>query len=122
MTVGRDLHPWLVHHPERAGQELVARVAPLQAYLTRTRASTPALPGHRLLPSLAYTQGAEASARGAFAYRLGMTMAEWACRRLMGLGPTTHAETAAPFVVQDWFGDGRRPDLFGFPRRTSACG
>lgn len=114
MTVGRDLHPWLSHHHERAGQELMARVAPLQAYLTRADASTDGRAGRRLVPSLAYTQGAERSARGAFSYRLGMTMAEWACRRLMDLGPTTHAESAAPFGVAEWFGPGRRPDLFGF--------
>ncbi|MFH9863631.1 hypothetical protein [Streptomyces sp. NPDC017202] len=41
-------------------------------------------------------QGTEASAFGAFGYRLGMTMAEWACRSLMGLGGTWHIENSRP--------------------------
>ncbi|MBE2997245.1 hypothetical protein IDM40_00805 [Nocardiopsis sp. HNM0947] len=115
VTVGRDLIPWLVHHPERAVHELLARTTPLTAYLSREefqQADGGTRP--RLVPSLAYTQGAEPSAQGAFAYRLGMTMAEWGCRSLMGLGMTTHGESAEPAGSAGWSSAGSRPDLHGF--------
>jgi hypothetical protein len=43
-----------------------------------------------------YTDGTESTAGAAFGYRIGMTMAEWACGGLMSLGPTTHAEAQTP--------------------------
>ncbi|MGW1976140.1 hypothetical protein [Streptomyces sp. NPDC001889] len=43
-----------------------------------------------------------------------MTMAEWACRGLMGLGPTTHAESAIPpGALPGWQKRKSLPDLFG---------
>ncbi|MEU9498791.1 hypothetical protein [Streptomyces sp. NPDC048196] len=48
-----------------------------------------------------------------------MTMAEWACRR-MGLGPTTHAESAVPQgAAPGWAKTSSLPDLFGTHPATS---
>ncbi|WP_369391114.1 hypothetical protein AB5J72_28340 [Streptomyces sp. CG1] len=48
-----------------------------------------------------------------------MTMAEWACR-LMGLGPTTHAESAIPQgAAPGWAKTSSLPDLFGTHPATS---
>ncbi|WP_405798168.1 hypothetical protein [Streptomyces sp. NBC_01506] len=48
-----------------------------------------------------------------------MTMAEWACR-MMGLGPTTHAESAIPQgAAPGWAKTSSLPDLFGTHRATS---
>ncbi|MFE2156599.1 hypothetical protein ACFW9M_02100 [Streptomyces lydicus] len=48
-----------------------------------------------------------------------MTMAEWACRR-MGLGPTTHAESAVPQgAAPGWAKTPSLPDLFGTHPATS---
>jgi hypothetical protein len=114
ITVGRDLTPWLVNRPHRAAHELLARTTPLTAYLRREHDRLLLSERPRLVPSIAYSQGAERSAQGAFAYRLGMTMTEWACRGLMGLGPTMHAESARPpGAMDDWFAAGSLPDLFG---------
>ncbi|MFI9366621.1 hypothetical protein ACIG5E_37065 [Kitasatospora sp. NPDC053057] len=61
-----------------------------------------------------YTHGTENSTRTAFGYHVGMTMAEWACRSLMGLGPTTHAESAVPLGAStEWSSAKSLPDLFG---------
>ncbi|MBC9727883.1 hypothetical protein [Streptomyces sp. TRM68367] len=49
-------------------------------------------------------------------YRLGMTMAEWACRSLMGLGQTWHIEDGGPVPsLENDFKDPVRalPDLWG---------
>ncbi|MET9219095.1 hypothetical protein ABZX65_10090 [Streptomyces sp. NPDC003300] len=49
-----------------------------------------------------------------------MTMAEWACRGLMGLGPTTHAESAVPpGATEEWKKQKSLPDLFGAHPVTS---
>lgn len=113
ITVGRDVIPWLVNRPHRAAHELLARVTPLTAYLSREQYQFPHGKRPRLVPSIAYSQGAERSAQGAFAYRLGMTMAEWSCRNLMGLGSTTHAESTPPPGALGWPGLAGTPDLFG---------
>ena len=110
LMVGRDPTPWLVTQPGFAGFELLARVSPLAAYLRRARPTTG---GYRLGPSPVYTSGAERSAQGAFAYRLGMTMAEWSARRLVDAAPTTHVESVAPpGAGLGWALPGRRPDLW----------
>ncbi|HUW11561.1 MAG TPA: gamma-glutamyltransferase, partial [Anaerolineae bacterium] len=80
--------------------ELVARVAPLYAYIGM-HDFTPKKPlkgssGRRLTVNAVYEHGTERSARHAVGYRLGMTMAEWACRSLMGLGQTWHIEDGGP--------------------------
>lgn len=109
ITVGRDPSPWLAKHPALATNELLARVAPLAAYLHHDGSAATA----KLRASPVYALGAEKSARGAMAYRLGMTMAEWVARSLIGLPATTHHEDAQPTCAgPDWFGPGRRPDLW----------
>ncbi|MFJ8738282.1 gamma-glutamyltransferase [Embleya sp. NPDC127516] len=116
--VGRDVTPWLVHLPQLALQELLARISPLQAYLTLE--DTPAggpyphNAGRRLVPSVVHTHGAERSARGAFGYRLGMTMAQWLCCGLMGLPSTTDVESRAPAGLPGFDDPKKRlPDLWG---------
>ncbi len=56
-----------------------------------------------------------------FAYRLGMTMAEWACRGLMGLDPTVHAEDvpSLPEPGLPWSPKDGQPDLVGFHRKSA---
>lgn len=109
VTVGRDPTPWLSKYPALATNELLARVAPLAAYLHHDGTTSPV----KLRASPVYSLGAERSAQGAMAYRLGMTMAEWVARSLIGLGATTHHEDAQPTGAgPDWFGPGRRPDLW----------
>ena len=95
MTVGRDPFAWLAAVPGLASAEIIARRSPLAAYLYRTRNGNLPLgtTGYRLEPNVVYQEGTEKTARALFAYRMGMTMAEWACRGLMGLGSTIHAET-----------------------------
>jgi hypothetical protein len=63
-----------------------------------------------------YKEGTEKTARALFAYRIGMTMAEWACRGLMGLGPTIHAEAVPqlPGRGPAWSQKSGQPDLVGF--------
>jgi hypothetical protein len=115
--VGRDLTPWLSRFPQLAGQELLARVAPLQAYLSVLEGQPQPhrhSAGRRLVASVVHSHGAERSARGAFAYRLGMTMAQWACCGLMGLGRTTHVENGGPPGVPGFSDPAEaRPDLWG---------
>lgn len=109
MTVGRDPSPWLVRFPGLATNELLARVTPLAAYLHHDGTAAPV----KLRASPVYALGAEKSAQGAMAYRLGMTMTEWAARALIGLPATTHHEDAQPSGAgSNWFGPGRRPDLW----------
>ncbi|MGI5238686.1 hypothetical protein [Dactylosporangium sp. CA-139066] len=63
---------------------------------------------------MVYTDGTEDSAQAAFSYRIGMTMAEWACRGLMGLGPTAHAEAGRPSNAGwGWSPEFGLPDLIG---------
>ncbi|MGP3977276.1 hypothetical protein ACTWQF_25355 [Streptomyces sp. 8N114] len=110
-TVGRDIGPWIAATPRLARCEIMARRYPLSAYLVRT--------GHEVVPSVVYSHGTESSTRTAFGYHVGMTMAEWACR-MMGLGPTTHAESAIPQgAAPGWAKTSSLPDLFGTHPATS---
>lgn len=112
LSVGRDPTAWLVAVPALAWSEIIARRSPLAAYLGRQ--STPSGTGARVAPNVVYRDGTERSARAAFGYRIGMTMAEWACRGLMGLGPTTHAEAVTPADAGPaWSAFGSLPDLVG---------
>jgi hypothetical protein len=86
------------------------------AYLRRSPDANahPGSSGYLLEPNAVYYRGAERTARAAFGYRLGMTMAEWVCRGLMGLGPTLHAETSPPAEAgPGWSPVSRLPDLVG---------
>ena len=123
MTVGRDPLPWLAAVPSLASAEIIARRAPLAAYLHRTACTVkPGAGGndadvgtYQLEPNAVYREGTEKTARGLFAYRIGMTMAEWACRGLMGLGPTIHAEaTTPPGYGPMWSSRKSQPDLVGY--------
>ncbi|MDI3417300.1 hypothetical protein [Streptomyces luteolus] len=110
-TVGRDIGPWITATPRLARREIMARRYPLSAYLVRT--------GREVVPSVVYSHGTESSTRTAFGYHVGMTMAEWACRK-MGLGPTTHAESAIPpGAAPGWAKTPSLPDLFGTHPATS---
>ncbi|MGQ4332957.1 gamma-glutamyltransferase [Streptomyces hayashii] len=120
--VGRDISPWL-NLPHYAMREIGARIAPLNAYLDLHVG--PRLhehnAGRRLTANVVLEHGTEASAFSAFSYRLGMTMAEWACRSLMGLGETWHIENSWPMGIQDPAAGTKpakgqknpRPDLWG---------
>ncbi|MFJ8254189.1 hypothetical protein [Streptomyces sp. NPDC094466] len=111
ITVGRDISPWLTVAPRLARHEIMARRYPLSAYLVRA--------GREVVPSVVYSHGTESSTRTAFGYHVGMTMAEWACRN-MGLGPTTHAESAVPpGAAPGWAKAPGLPDLFGTHPGTS---
>lgn len=112
LTVGRDPTAWLASVPDLAWSEIIARRSPLVAYLGRQ--ACPGGSGYCVESNVVYRDGTERSARGAFGYRLGMTMAEWACRGLMGLGPTTHAEAVTPADAGSaWSNVGSLPDLVG---------
>lgn len=114
--VGRDVTPWLVQTPQLARAELVARVAPLYAYLTLENfpGPHPHNSGRRLATNLVYEHGTEKSARAAFGYRFGMTMAEWVCRAMMGLSPTQHIEDGGPENLKGFTDENEpRPDLWG---------
>lgn len=122
-TVGRDIAPWITAVPRLARREIGARRYPLSAYLIRSTAAThhQHAAGNAVVPSVVYTHGTERSTRSAFGYHVGMTMAEWACRGLMGLGPTTHAESAIPpGALPGWKQRKSLPDLFGTHSSTSA--
>jgi hypothetical protein len=117
MTVGRDPLPWLAAMPGLAAAEIIARRAPLAAYLHRTASekAPPGVAGFQLEPNAVYRDGTEKTARAMFGYRIGMTMAEWACRSLMGLGPTIHAEaTWPPGYGPMWSPENSQPDLVGY--------
>lgn len=63
-----------------------------------------------------YEHGTERTAQNAAAYRLGMTMTEWACRSLLSLGQTHHLELGGPIpALSNTFKDPKRtlPDLWG---------
>ncbi|MFC5655030.1 hypothetical protein [Streptomyces nogalater] len=116
IAVGRDITPWLASVPRLARREIMARRYPLSAYLVRDKVRTGKTAGPRwkVVPSAVYSHGTEHSTRTAFGYHIGMTMAEWACGTLMGLGPTTHAESAAPPGADpEWLRTRSLPDLFG---------
>ncbi|MEU4234260.1 hypothetical protein AB0F17_59140 [Nonomuraea sp. NPDC026600] len=120
VEVGRDVTPHLRNQPRYAHGELVARVAPLYAYL----GMHPVMPqypvrgtkGWRLTLNPVYAYGTERSAKNAAGYRLGMTMTEWACRSLLGLGQTEHLELGGPIrALRNTFRDPKEklPDLWG---------
>lgn len=78
----------------------MARVAPLYAYLgmhnVALKHPLPHSSGRRLTVNVVYEHGTERTAKSMLGYGLGMTMAEWVCRSLMGLGQTWHLEDGAP--------------------------
>lgn len=115
MTVGRDPFAWLTAVPQFASAEIIARRSPLAAYLHRVPTGS-AGTAHQLEPNVVYLNGTEKTARALFAYRIGMTMAEWACQSLMGLGPTVHAESLPrlPGRGPAWDRRKSQPDLVGF--------
>ncbi|MGA4850277.1 hypothetical protein ACOBQB_30035 [Streptomyces sp. G5(2025)] len=111
IAVGRDISSWITATPRLARHEIKARRYPLSAYLVRA--------GREVVPSVVYTHGTESSTRTAFGYHVGMTMAQWACQT-MGLGPTTHAESAIPQgAAPGWDKTRSLPDLFGTHPATS---
>ncbi|MGV9915114.1 hypothetical protein [Streptomyces tendae] len=111
IAVGRDISSWITATPRLARHEIKARRYPLSAYLV--------LAGREVVPSVVYTHGTESSTRTAFGYHVGMTMAQWACQT-MGLGPTTHAESAIPQgAAPGWVKTPSLPDLFGTHPATS---
>lgn len=117
MTVGRDPVPWLSKMPGLASSEIIARRAPLAAYLHRTdfQPKDGEEVVYQLEPNDVYREGTEKTARALFGYRIGMTMAEWACRGLMSLGPTIHAEiTTPPGHGPLWSPKNSQPDLVGY--------
>ncbi|MCS7484783.1 hypothetical protein ACFFQW_05750 [Umezawaea endophytica] len=120
ISVGRDRTAWLTATPSLAWAEILARRSPLSAYLVRTRhRSSTGGTGFTLAPNVVYTDGTEATAKAAFGYRAGVTMAEWACRGLMGLGATVHAEAHAPTGAgREWSATGGLPDLVGYHPST----
>ncbi|MEY9856568.1 hypothetical protein ABH935_002172 [Catenulispora sp. GAS73] len=125
--VGRDLSPWIRSMPDLAVREIISRRFLLEACLERRptpKTSDPAPPAHATGFEFArskYHDGAiERSGRGAFSYLLGMTMADWAGRRLLDLGPTTHAESGVPYGASPtWSRTKSLPDLFAYHRQTS---
>lgn len=122
MTVGRDAFAWLTAVPGLARAEIMARRSPLAAYLHRVTHAGSLLEttGYCLQPNVVYQEGTEKTARALFAYRIGMTMAEWACRGLMGLQPTIHAEAVPrlPGLGPLWSPKNGQPDLVGFQWHT----
>ncbi|WP_433433083.1 hypothetical protein [Nonomuraea sp. CA-141351] len=120
IEVGRDVTPHLQNQPRDAHGELVARVAPLYAYLGMhpfmPPFPVPGIKGRRLTLNPVYAFGTERSAKNAAGYRLGMTMAEWVCRSLLGLGQTEHLELGGPIsALRNTFKDPKEklPDLWG---------
>jgi hypothetical protein len=87
IQVGRPASLWLSLFPNFAKEELQSRITPLRAYLGRDTD----LRGRSVLRrSTLYRFGAEATERAAFAYRLGMTMADWLCVNRFGVAALTH--------------------------------
>jgi hypothetical protein len=98
-----------------AWSEIIARRSPLVAYLSRNRTMAgQSSSGFLVEPNVVYHGGTEMTAQAAFGYRIGMTMAEWACRGLMGLSPTVHAESRTPpNAGPAWMPANGLPDLLG---------
>ena len=97
LSVGRDPTPWLTGEPHLAVQEIIARQSPMRAYCVRRHSPLWHSPTTAVLgTSPVFQRATEKTAKGAFGYRLGMTMAEWVCTGPMGLGSTTHAEDGVP--------------------------
>lgn len=115
-AVGRDPVPWFAAMPALAWREYISRCSPLMAYLRRRQGANThsGSSGYLLEPNAVYYHGTERTARAAFGYRIGMTMAEWVCRGLMGLGPTLHAEARRPVGAGPaWSQATGLPDLVG---------
>ncbi len=109
---GRDLAPWLRKTPALAVNELIARVSPLQAYLSLRDVAAPAgAAGRRLFVNTIYRHGTERSAHAAFGYHLGMTMAQWLTVGMAGLPATVHLEACGVKALAD--PAKRLPDLYG---------
>jgi hypothetical protein len=87
IQVGRPALRWLALFPDFAEEEFRTRIDPLRAYLGLDK-SPIGLPVVRR--STLYEHGAEATERAAFAYRLGMTMADWLCVTRLGMPALTH--------------------------------
>ncbi|MDF5758793.1 hypothetical protein [Spongiactinospora sp. TRM90649] len=128
IEVGRDVTPHLRNQPQYAHGELVARVSPLYAYLgmhpVKPRHPVRGTTDRRLTLNPVYEYGTERSAKNAAAYRLGMTMAEWACRSLLGLGQTEHLEFGGPIpALRNTFKNpkNRLPDLWGQHQAEGLC-
>jgi hypothetical protein len=115
VTVGRDVTPWLAQVPQLAEQEILSRCAPLRAYLRRVPIEESCPLRYALLPNEVYLRGTEITAKGAFSYRMGMTMAEWLCWGRLGMSHSLHAESAYPPDVDpdQWDATARKPDLVG---------
>jgi hypothetical protein len=87
VQVGRPMLLWLALYPDFAMEELYARLAPLRAYLGRGKG----LAGRSVIQqSSSYRFGTESTERAAFAYRLGMTMADWLCVGRLGMSSLSH--------------------------------
>ena len=115
--VGGDPQRWLRDYPELAATELVARACALRTML-HVRESKELLPcdgtGRGLFVTPLYALGAEASAKAAFAYQLGMAMAHWITVGMSGLSGTQHLEMGAPTSMSPFRpGSTRIPDLWG---------
>ncbi|RAJ44766.1 hypothetical protein K353_01343 [Kitasatospora sp. SolWspMP-SS2h] len=109
---GRDLAPWLRKTPAFAVNELIARIAPLQAYLSLKDVPAPATAaGRRLFVNAVYRHGTERSAHAAFGYHLGMTMAQWLTVGMAGLPATVHLEACGIPALTD--PAKKLPDLYG---------
>ncbi|MDT0318477.1 gamma-glutamyltransferase [Streptomyces millisiae] len=120
IEVGRPVSYMFHRFPRLANSELVARVAPLYAYMGQhdvtPRHPLPQTVGRRLTLNGVYEDATERTAKNAMGYRLGMTMAEWACRALLGLAQTWHVENGGPIpALRGDFQDPKRklPDLWG---------
>jgi hypothetical protein len=87
IQVGRPALLWLALFPDFAEEEFRGRVAPLRAYLGMDK-SPAGMPVVRR--SVLYKHGAETTERAGFAYRLGMTMADWLCVTRLGMPSLTH--------------------------------
>lgn len=87
IQVGRPALLWLALFPDFAEEEFRGRVAPLRAYLGMDK-SPVGMPVVRR--SVLYKHGAETTERAGFAYRLGMTMADWLCVTRLGMPSLTH--------------------------------
>ena len=111
-SAGRDLAPWLRKTPAFAVNELIARVAPLQAYLSLKDVPAPdGAAGRRLFVNAVYRHGTERSAHAAFGYHLGMTMAQWLTVGMAGLPATVHLEACGIPELAD--PTKKLPDLYG---------
>jgi hypothetical protein len=87
IQVGRPALLWLALFPDFAEEEFRGRVAPLRACLGMDK-SPAGMPVVRR--SVLYKHGAETTERAGFAYRLGMTMADWLCVTRLGMPSLTH--------------------------------